>query len=154
YESAVALESGKETEWVAELKPLPTSIEFAESFVDLSQWDVPKEWKVEKELLHVSGPPGIGLPKNKYYKNCEISFNLRFMSMRGAAWIVRAKDQNNYYLFWLNGSTGRFPNQLRTYICRNGTFDPANPAAPSLPIPILLRTDEDYSIHIQVLGKR
>ncbi|MEW6731110.1 MAG: PEGA domain-containing protein [Acidobacteriota bacterium] len=144
------LNPAKQIPLAVNLMPLPTSAEFADTFFNLSLWNAPKEWKVEKGLLQVRGAPGLGLPKDKLYRNCEIVFGLRLAKTRGAAWVVHAKDEKNYYLFYLNGPSGPFPNQFTTYICRDGVLNLNEPASAPQPVPSLTEK-EDYRIRIRVV---
>jgi hypothetical protein len=149
-EKSVPVKMGNDNIFEAKLMPLSTSSEFSDGFLDLSQWNAPIDWKVEKNTLQVRGTPGVGLPKNKRYRNCAINFVLRLSDTRGAAWVVRAKDAKNGYLFYLNGPTGPFPNQLRAYILRNGNINLNDPVAPAQPVLIPLKKDIDYEISIRV----
>lgn len=152
-EQAIATEAEKDIELNIELTPLPTSAAFSETFLSgLTFWEAPKSWKAENGLLYVRGENGVGLPKNKRYKDCNISFGLRLNKSGGAAWIVRARDKKNYYLFYLGGTSGQFANQFRVYICRDGVYSLESPADPSLPVPVPLKVGDDYRIRIQISG--
>src|SRR5262249_36762992 len=61
------------------------------------------------------------------YRDFVMAFHLRLEDGKGAAWAVRAKDSNDYYLFYLSGPKGLFPNRFSTYVVKNGKFDPQNP---------------------------
>jgi hypothetical protein len=153
HEETILAESGKEISITARLKPLPSSTEFADNFEGgLSLWNNPQEWKTEGGLLYVRGA-GIGMPKEKNYCNGEVIFGLLLSDPRGAAWVVRAQDEKNYYLFYLNGPQGQFPNKLQTYIIRDGIFDLNAPAISPLPIIPSLEVGEAYRIRISFSGK-
>jgi hypothetical protein len=134
------------------LTPLPTSIVFDENFYGgLNLWNAPKEWTAKNGLLSVMGS-GVGMPKNKIFRDCEITFGLKLVDPKGAAWVLHAKNENNYYLFYLTGATSKYPNQLRAYICSEGKFDFDNFAATPQKIRIPITNDEYYRIYIKIEG--
>jgi PEGA domain len=152
-EQAITTQAEKDLELNLELTPLPTSAAFSETFLSgLAFWDAPKSWKAENGLFYLRGDIGVGLPKNKRYKDCNISFGLRINKANGAAWVIRARDAKNYYLFYLSGTSGQFANQFRVYICRDGVYSLESPADPSLPLPVALKVGDDYRIRIQISG--
>jgi hypothetical protein len=56
-----------------------------------------------------------------YYRDFTLNLDLTFQNGKGAAWILRAQDQKNYYLFELTTSkseSGR--KSLNFYLCRDG----------------------------------
>jgi len=139
----------KDIELNLDLTPLPTSAAFSDTFLSgLTFWDAPQSWKTDKGLLYVQGESGIGLPKNKRYRDCNISFGLRLNKTSGAAWVVRARDKKNYYLFCLGSTDSNLANQFSVYICRDGVLSPGDPA---LPLPIELKPGDDYRIRIQII---
>lgn len=140
----------KDIELNLDLTPLPTSAAFSDTFLSgLTFWDAPQSWKTDKGLLYVQGESGVGLPKNKRYRDCNISFGLRLNKTSGAAWVVRARDKKNYYLFCLGSTDSNLANQFSVYICRDGVLSPGDPA---LPLPIELKPGDDYRIRIQIVG--
>jgi len=50
------------------------------------------------------------------YENFRLILNLRFDNGKGAAWVTRAKDERNYYLFELD----KQERKLKFYICQDG----------------------------------
>jgi hypothetical protein len=152
-EQTITTEQEKDLELSLDLTPLPTSAAFSETFLSgLSFWDAPKSWKAENGLLYLKGESGVGLPKNKLYRDCNVTFGLRLNNPKGAAWILRARDKKNYYLFFLGGTSGPFAGQFRVYVCRNGIYNLESPADPSLPLPVALKVGDDYRIRIQITG--
>jgi hypothetical protein len=59
------------------------------------------------------------LPNRRFniYRDFDLLMNLRLTKGKGVAWIVRAEDEKNYYLFELD----RERKQLLFYISQNGT---------------------------------
>ena len=150
-ERTIKTQPNKEESLDAKLTPLPTSAAFEESFISgLSRWSTPQGWQADNGLLYVKGTTGVGLPKDCRYRDCDITFGLRLTKAAGAAWVVRARDDKNYYLFCLNGPNSKYPNQFRVYICQDGQYNLAEPADSALPLPITLKPGEDYRIQIKI----
>jgi hypothetical protein len=109
------------------LVPLPTSAEFSDDF-DVPKpdlWTMPPSGITFKEgRLQLENATSLGSPTNIRYRDFEMSFHLKLTGGGGAAWAVRVKDSGNYYLFYLSGPDGKFPNRFITYIVRNNEFDP------------------------------
>jgi len=58
------------------------------------------------------------------YRDFTLHLDISFENGKGAAWIVRAKDLKNYYLFELTTSKGAGGRKmLNVYICRNGNLE-------------------------------
>jgi hypothetical protein len=96
------------------------SPEFSDDFSEGSGfWSAPKGWRAENRRLEVRGA-GIGLLKERTYKNFTARLALSLDDQKGAAWAVRAADPNNYYLFQLTGPAAERSNLLRTFIRQEG----------------------------------
>jgi hypothetical protein len=121
-------EYGKPVAVANKLVPLPTSAEFSDDFdINMSKWVVPAGWTSQGGRLVISNCQTLGIAKNITYRDFEMAFHLRLEDGRGAAWAVRAKNTNDYYLFYLSGPKGLFPNRFNTYIVKDGKFDPQTP---------------------------
>lgn len=138
------------------LVPLPTSAGFDDNF------DVPKPklWTMPNEgltfndkRLYVENASALGTPADIRYRDFEMSFHLKLANAGGAAWAVRVKDSNNYYLFYLAGPSGLFPNTFNTYIVRNNEFDPRNPVE-SHDVTAPLVANGQYQIYVKGTGNR
>ena len=57
------------------------------------------------------------------------------------------KDPNNYYLFYLSGPTGIFPNRFLTYIVRDNKLDP-NQFVGNDPVLVHLSHGAEYHVEI------
>ncbi|MEP7273008.1 MAG: PEGA domain-containing protein, partial [Acidobacteriota bacterium] len=109
-----------------ELTPIAESNEGNEDFTTgSSKWIVPENWKLERRGLLISGPQ-VGLfrtptEKRPYnvYRDFKMSFDIRFNNGRGASWVVRAKDERNYYMFQLLPATDG-QARFNFYVCRQG----------------------------------
>ncbi|MBI4854486.1 MAG: PEGA domain-containing protein [Acidobacteria bacterium] len=136
----------------ASLSLRPNSSEFVDNFDDLVFWDAPKEWEAKKGYLRINTRE-VGLPKERSYCNANVVFGLRLLNSRGAAWVVRANDKENYYLFCINGIDGAYPNKLVTYICRKGKIDLTQPATAPSPLPSQLKASQSQTYRIEILIK-
>ncbi|MEK6322320.1 MAG: PEGA domain-containing protein [Acidobacteriota bacterium] len=136
------------------LVPLPTSAGFDDNF-DVPKpklWTMPAEGLTFKDKrLYVENAKALGTPADIRYRGFEMSFHLKLANAGGAAWAVRVKDSNNYYLFYLAGPSGLFPNTFNTYIVRNNEFDPRNPVK-SHDVTVPLVANGQYQIHIKGTG--
>ncbi len=114
------------------LTPTPSSPEFHDDF-DLPEaskvkWAIPGAgWKWDSGRLYIDNSPAVGYPKETRFRDFVMGFHLKLENGGGAAWAARIKDSDNYYLFYLSGPDGRFPNRFLTYVVRDGKFDPAKP---------------------------
>jgi hypothetical protein len=134
------------------LKRVVFSDDFADTFLGgAASWDAPKEWKVEPGRLTVRGTtPGAGLVKDKEYADFKMEFDTKFVNGKGAAWIVRARDRQNYYLFQLMGPKGAARNTFHSYICQNGQLRLLRP--PEFLALDLSRPDDSFHIIIEARG--
>jgi hypothetical protein len=98
------------------------SPEFTDYFMDGTKFWTAKEWRAESGKMVVQGP-GIGLLRDKLYKDFKMEIDVKFANGKGAVWILRAQDEQNYYIFQLSGPKGASPKTFRSYICQNGTLN-------------------------------
>jgi uncharacterized caspase-like protein len=108
----------------AEMKLALARTVFSPEFVDTFDegarlWNAPKAWQASSGKLKVQGP-GIGLIKDSSFKDFRMEFDLVFGNGKGAVWVLRAQDENSYYLFQLTGPNASSPNFFRSFICQNG----------------------------------
>jgi hypothetical protein len=148
YKESRAFDYGKPVSIAAKLVPLPTSAEFSDDFdLNMSKWVVPAGWTAKAGRLYVSNTQSLGIAKNITYRDFVMAFHLRLEDGRGAAWAVRAKDVNDYYLFYLSGPTGLFPNRFSTYVVKDGKLDPQNPVQ-SVPVITNITAKGEYEIEV------
>jgi len=95
------------------------SEEFSEHFTGAESWILPSGWQINRGKMTAKGS-GTALLKDKVWNNFKMVFDLSLTNGKGAVWIVRARDQQNYYLFELSGPKGEHPGTFRTSICENG----------------------------------
>jgi hypothetical protein len=108
---------------------------FSESFADqvvggAADWDLPKTWQVTKGKLRVRGAGAsatVGLLREKEYADFKAGFDLSFANGKGAAWVLRARDKQNYYLFQLMGPASAEPGKFYSYIVEDGKIKQLRP---------------------------
>ncbi|HZS06302.1 MAG TPA: PEGA domain-containing protein [Blastocatellia bacterium] len=128
---SLALDNRKPVETI-ELTPIAESSEATDAFNQgLAKWSpTPAGWKIEKGSLRVGGS-AVALFKDatesrpsNVYRDFTWDFDVSFGNGKGAAWIVRAKDTQNYYLFELTTSKSSQQRKLLNfYVCRNGRLE-------------------------------
>lgn len=106
------------------LKRKVFSEEFADQFLGPpTQWELPKSWQVTKGKMRVRAAAtgaSVGLVRDKEYADFKATFDLSFANGKGAAWVVRARDSRNYYLFQLVGPQGAARNTFNSYLVQDG----------------------------------
>jgi hypothetical protein len=88
----------------------------------------PAPWQFDKTGARISGDQVFLFDTERdkdfnFYRNFRLEFDAKFANGKGLAWIVRAKDRNNYYLFELNGPGSSEPNTFKFYVCREGQLE-------------------------------
>ncbi len=56
------------------------------------------------------------------YRDFRLEFDVVFNNGKGVAWVARAKDSDNYYLFEIAGAQAGTPT-FHFYVCRNGKLE-------------------------------
>ncbi|MGH9854554.1 MAG: carboxypeptidase regulatory-like domain-containing protein [Blastocatellia bacterium] len=56
------------------------------------------------------------------YRDFKLEFDVVFTNGKGVAWVARAKDPNNYYLFEISGLASGKP-AFHFYVCRDGKLE-------------------------------
>jgi hypothetical protein len=151
YKRAFNFEFRKPVKVNETLVPKRPSTDFHDEFevVDASRWTMATGGtKIESGRLRVLNSPLLCYATNTFYWDFTMQFNLKFSNNAGAAWVVRAKDPNNYYLFYLSSSQGKIPNKFLTYIVHNNTFDPMKPVD-SVNIVISAQKGDEYTVRIE-----
>jgi len=140
------------------LEPLADQTEFRASFdPSISQW-----WPARRQGLQLEpgNPRGLYVREGAFalanntsranrtfniYDDFTFIFNVRFDNGKGAAWVARAQDERNYYLFELN----KQEKALNFYICRDGECEKKRPD------PVLANIDEEgafFRIRLEARG--
>jgi hypothetical protein len=128
---------------------LAQATEFSDAFIDgTAYWSAPQTWVASKGNLQVKGP-GIGFIKDRMFRDFTVSFDLQLLNRKGAIWVVRAKDERNYYHFQLLGPEASPPNAIVTSLCKDGKLTPL------MTLPVnqdLSQADDSYHIIIEARG--
>ena len=108
------------------LKPQKMYSGFADFFLHGgSSWSLPKSWEVMSGKMLVRGPE-IGLVAERIYKDFKLEFDISLRNGKGAVWVIRARDENNYYVFQLSGQKATSPNTFRSFVVRDGKLQLIN----------------------------
>jgi len=156
---SLALNNARAVETV-NLTPIAESSEATENFRQgLAKWShAPPAWRVENGALYVSGA-GAALFKDatetrafNVYRDFTWSFDLSFGKGKGAAWVVRATDTNNYYLFELaTAKSDRRQWVFNFYLCRDGKLElkDSRDVVENLETP-----DDSFQLKVNVVGNQ
>jgi hypothetical protein len=133
FEKSLALSlANRQMVEAIELVPIAESGEAIENFLTgVAKWaPTPTEWKVERGGIIVRGEAVVlfkdAAEKRPFnvYRDFTLDLDLRFTNGKGAAWIIRARDLKNYYLFELTTSrSNQRQKLLNFYICRDGKLE-------------------------------
>ncbi len=77
--------------------------------ISLSAWMLPENWEIEAKKIRADGV-GVALPKDvsfRHYKDFEMKSSVRMLDGTSVGFIVRAKDEKNYYLIQLTGGDSK-----------------------------------------------
>lgn len=92
-----------------------------------SEWNFPAGWKMENNSLKTSGLPGVALPGNELYRHYidfEMISNVRLLNEGTAGFIVRALNDQNYYLVQISGAKAAEPYQMQIFVVKKGKAEP------------------------------
>lgn len=141
------------------LDPIVTSTGVTDGFANLAQWNYPATWKIVREKgteldtskLQVSGS-GIGVLKEKTYRDFKVTFTVWLSDEKGASWVVRT-DRGNYYLFHLSGpKAGELtPRRLYTYRMKDGQLSEVETPTP---MTLDFKAKDSYYITVSVRGNQ
>lgn len=86
-------------------------------------WKLSEKWNIEAGVFKANGV-GKALPINetfKYYKDFELQASVRLMDNTSVGFMVRAKDEDNYYLIQLTaGNSKQQPYLVSGFIVKDG----------------------------------
>jgi class 3 adenylate cyclase len=126
--------------------PPRLTTEFAENFINLDRWKTPPSgWSFANQSLQIENEPIVVYPPEVNCADFTMSFHLKLLNDGGAAWALRMKDPNNYYLFYLEGRGGMNENTFFTYVVQDGK--PVQRGA-SFPVIVHLVAGGEYQIGI------
>lgn len=111
-----------------ELIPIPSSSEAIwQPSEGALKWHPPaSEWKFSASgaLIRGDRPVLFDTESNResnIYRDFKLEFDIVFSNNKGVAWIARAKDPNNYYLFEI--SSPQSNPTFHFYVCQNGKLE-------------------------------
>jgi predicted RNA-binding protein with TRAM domain len=85
-------------------------------------WELPEKWKIDTKGIKANGT-GVALLKERsfrYYKDFEMQSSVRLLNNSSVGFVVRAKDENNYYLIQLTGADSKEPYLVSGFIVKDG----------------------------------
>ena len=85
-------------------------------------WELPQNWRIDSKGLK-GNSVGIALPKeNDYrnYKDFELNTSVRLIDDTSVGFVLRAVDNNNYYLIKLTGAASIEPYRVSAFIVKDG----------------------------------
>jgi len=130
------------------LNRIKSSPEFSDYFqAGASFWDAPKAWQVKNGKMLVKDSD-VGL-RAGVYDDFKMLIDISFVNQKGAAWIVRARDKKNYYIFQLSGPKAAKPGTFQSYIYQNGQLKLINS---DRVVEDLSRPNDSYTITIEAMG--
>jgi hypothetical protein len=158
YEKQVQFEYGKPVQVVQTATPKTEALFALEKFIDTSRWEVPSSWAIIKDKdTHSSGrlyvqnsEKEMGFARDVYFRNFKMHFQLRLENGVGAAWALRVKDPQNYYLFYLARPPGGsdLSYTLTSRIIIGGQIDPASGNFPPQDVPVRLTQGDEFTVTI------
>jgi hypothetical protein len=137
------------------LTPAVSAAKFNEEFTSLQNWTA-SGWELNQkrnELYMVVKGPEMGLIKDRKYTDFSMRFTVSFASQnrKGAVWVVRARDAQNYYLFQLIGPKGNNPGIFRSFVIKNGVI--VNQYEDGVPVKLNL-PDDQFHISVEAVGSK
>ena len=126
----------------------PLRSEFSELFVDVERWTVPPSgWDIRGERLFIAQQPRVGYVTKLAADDFTMVFHLKLENAVGAAWALRIRDPDNYYLFHLSGAAGSqtATSYFSMYIVRDGKL---GEAVSRIPVTKQLRAGGEYTVNI------
>jgi hypothetical protein len=165
FEQSKQFDSGK----LVQIVYKPTQTEYAQNeFIldenELSRWDIPPApavWEIKSARpedtsgrLHICDSERIGYPLGYIFQDFRMVFSLKLTNGRGAAWAVRMKDRDNYYLFYLlpKSAGPHRTDTFKAYVVRNGNLDLARPAVSPRNVPLGFTPEDEYFVTIEAKG--
>jgi hypothetical protein len=159
----LTLEEREHKELVS-LTPIPDDDPVDVTFDKDSQYwlpQLPSGWRIDKPGSVLVEGDSVGLvsirsrkPGRDFniYSDFLLKMNVTFVNGKGAAWVVRALDASNYYLFELKISGVSNDNALCFYVCQEGVCK--NYAGCRSVPDYLGRKDESFQVQLKASGNK
>jgi hypothetical protein len=123
----LSLASGPVTERI-NLVPIPTSTEGDwQPSLGAKKWRPQPGWRFDANGALIKGD-SLALFTTEtsrdfnVYRDFKLEFDVVFTNGKGVAWVVRAKDRSNYYLFEISGARSGRP-AFNFYVCQDGKLE-------------------------------
>ena len=140
-------------------KPRPplTTVAVDDEFINVEKWTVPPTgWRIDTSSgagsLEVTNQPQVGYLSEVALADFEASFSLKLLDNRGAAWALRVNGEGDYYLFYLSGPEGLYPNRFLSYVVRDGKPDPKSERSTN--VVAELKEGQFYEVVIKAEGNK
>ena len=138
-------------------KPLPplTKVTVDDEFINAEKWTVPPSgWRIDMSegagRLEIADQPQVGYLTDVAFADFEASFNIKLLSNRGAAWALRVNGEGDYYLFYLTGTEGLYPNRFLFYVMRDGKSVPKLERTTNVIVEV--KEGQEYNVKIKAEG--
>jgi hypothetical protein len=130
---------------VSRLRKQPLDADFSLT----EQWEVPAGWS-GKRTLEVNGEGRAMLREAEgWFADFELSTNVKLIGGGSVSFIVRAVDEQNYYLVRLCGPHSDTPNKLRIFLVKDG-----QPPRALQTFSISANLSDQFVFDMQVVGGR
>ncbi len=111
------------------LIPIPSSTEGDwQPTLGARKWrPQPAAWRFDASGAHIKGDQLVLFNTEasrdfNTYRDLKLEFDIVFTNGKGVAWVARAKDRSNYYLFEIKGPSSGKP-VFNFYICEDGKLE-------------------------------
>jgi hypothetical protein len=137
--------------------PPLTTVEVDDEFLDLEKWTPPPTgWSINpgegERQLEVSNQTQLGFLTDVAYEDFNGKFTLKLLDDRGAAWALRVAGPDDYYLFYLSGPDGPYPNRFLSYVVRGGQIVPKSERSTN--VIAELKAGKFYDVEFRVVGNK
>lgn len=129
---------------------------FSDAFTSLSRWEAPTSWRAASGILTINGQ-GVAIPRDKdfrFYKDFQLSSDVKMVNGVAASFVLRAKDARNYYLVQLTGANADEPYVLRGYVVRDGVATQLGGTASIVGFSSTLKTDQFFKVKLLMAANR
>ncbi len=126
------------------------------SWASSADWSLPAGWSVnsKRRLLVVDGR-GLALPSDdsfRHYQDFKISSQVRMTNGVAVSFVLRARDEKNYYLVQLTGGNAAERYVLRGYIVENGGARAFGRATPISQFAETIKPDKFFRLTLTMTG--
>jgi hypothetical protein len=130
---------------------------FSDAFTSMTSWEsAPGGWRASSGLMTVAGP-GVAIPRNKdyrFYKDFQLSSDVKMVNGVAATFVLRARDSRNYYMVQLTGANADEPFTLRGYIVREGVSSQMGGTASIASFSSTLATNKFFKVTMKMTDNK